>query len=169
MRMTFKKSGLLLFTLLLFLFSGCSSTPPINRREKISKYFTMGEAVNSSIAKRRGIANVPNGREQMNIRYTAQRLDEVRRILGRPVIVTSWYRSRQLNRAVGGSRTSAHREGLAADIMLKKGRLGRLEFEKVRKRMSSYDQLIYYPYRGHLHVGFRRNRFKDRREAMIKR
>lgn len=146
--------------------SGCSSTT-IDKKEKISRYFVMGEAVNSSIAKRRKIPNIPNGYEKMSIKYSAMRLDEVRRILGRPLVVTSWYRSRALNKVVGGSSTSAHRSGLAIDVMLKKGKAGKREFEKVKKKMSSYDQLIYYPYRGHLHVGFRKNRFDERQQTMM--
>lgn len=152
--------------LLLTILAGCSSAP-IDKREKISRYFVMGEAVNSSIAKRRKIQNIPNGYERNNIQYSAKRLDEVRRILKRPLIVTSWYRSRALNKAVGGSSTSAHRSGLAIDVMLKKGKAGKAEFERVRNKMSSYDQLIYYPRRGHLHVGFRRNRFKESRQTML--
>ena len=153
---------------LLIILTGCSSAP-IDKREKISRYFVMGEAVNSSTAQRRKIVNIPNSYEKMSIEYSAKRLDEVRKILGRPLVVTSWYRSRALNKAVGGSPTSAHRSGLAIDVMLKKGRAGQREFERVRDKMSSYDQLIYYPRRGHLHVGFRRNRLKERRQAMLMR
>ena len=56
-----------------------------------------------------------------NIKYTAVRSDQLRRLLGRPLIVTSWYRSGKVNRKVGGSRTSAHSSGLAVDVLLKKG------------------------------------------------
>lgn len=154
-----------IFVLTIFT-SGCSAGP-IDKKERISRYFTMGEAVSSSIAKKRGISNIPNRRERMYIRYTALRLDEVRRILKRPVVVTSWFRGRKLNKVVGGSSTSAHRDGLAVDILLKKGKAGRREYELVKRKMSSYDQLIYYPYRGHLHIGFRKNRFDERRQNMI--
>lgn len=153
--------------ILIFLFNGCTFLG-VNKNEKISRYFTMGEAVHSSTAKRKRIRNVPNWEERSNIRYTARRLDEVRKILGRPVIVTSWFRSERLNRAVGGSSTSRHRNGTSVDILLKKGKAGRREFEKVRARLKSFDQLIYYPRRGHLHVGFRAYRSQERQQVMIR-
>ncbi len=155
------------FFLLILLLTGCTSTR-IDRDEKISKYFTMGEAIHSSIAKEKRIKNIPNWEERTNIRYTAKRLDEVRKILGRPVIVTSWYRGERLNRAVRGSSTSMHRKGMAVDILLKKGKLGRKEFEKIRKKLKSFDQLIYYPRRGHLHVGFKKDKTQERKQVMIR-
>lgn len=155
------------FFLLILLLTSCTSTR-IDRDEKISKYFTMGEAIHSSIAKKKRIKNIPNWEERANIRYTARRLDAVRKILGRPVIVTSWYRGERLNKAVGGSSTSMHRRGMAVDILLKKGKLGRKEFEKVRKKLKSFDQLIYYPRRGHLHVGFKQYRLQERKQVMIR-
>jgi hypothetical protein len=51
------------------------------------------------------------------LRATALRMEEVRRLLGdRPITVSSGYRSRALNRAVGGARTSAHLLGHAVDF-----------------------------------------------------
>lgn len=147
-------------------FIGCSNSS-IDRTEKISRFFTMGEAVDSGFAKKHRIKNIPNSRERMNIRYTALRMDEVRIILKRPLVVTSWFRSSRLNKAIGGSKTSAHRDGLAVDVLLKKGKAGMREYELVKKKMSSYDQLIYYPRRGHLHIGFRKNKYEERRQNMI--
>ena len=151
----------------IFFMVGCSSIG-VDRKEKISKYFTMGEAVHSSTAIKRGIKNTPSWSERANIRYTARRLDEVREILGRPVIVSSWFRSAKLNRAVGGSSSSGHRKGMAVDIMLKKGTSGKREFEKVRARLESFDQMIYYPRRGHLHIGFKQYKFQERKQVMIR-
>lgn len=147
-------------------FIGCSNSS-IDKNERISRFFTMGEAVHSDFAKKHKIKNIPNSRERINIRYTALRMDEVRVILKRPLVVTSWFRSSKLNKAIGGSKTSAHRDGLAVDVLLKKGKAGRREYELVKKKMSSYDQLIYYPKKGHLHVGFRRNKYEERRQNMI--
>jgi len=51
------------------------------------------------------------------LRTTAARMEEIRRLLGNRVItVSSGYRSRALNRAVGGARTSAHLTGHAVDF-----------------------------------------------------
>ncbi len=160
------KKLLTLLTFILFLV-GCSSIG-VDRNEKISRYFTMGEAIHSSTAIKKGIKNTPSWSERTNIRYTARRLDEVRKILGRPVIVTSWFRNKKLNKAVGGSSTSGHRKGMSVDILLKKGKAGRKEFEKVRAQLESFDQLIYYPRRGHLHIGFKQYKFQERKQVMIR-
>ncbi len=162
-----KKRVLVIIMGILIFLSGCSSTS-VNRDEKISRYFTMGEAIHSTTAKRRGIKNIPDWEERANIRYTARRLDEVRKILGRPVVVSSWFRSAKLNRAVGGSSSSGHRKGMAVDIILKKGKAGRREFEKVRRELKSFDQLIYYPRRGHLHIGFKQYKAQERKEVMVR-
>jgi len=51
------------------------------------------------------------------LRATALRMEDVRRLLGdRPINVSSGYRCRALNRAVGGARTSAHLSGHAVDF-----------------------------------------------------
>lgn len=156
------------FVILTILFSGCMfSRAEIRRDEKISRYFTMGEAVDSVSAKKYGIDNTPSKQQAANIRYTAVRLDKFRKLLGRPIQVSSWYRSSRVNRRVGGSDSSAHQSGLAVDIMLKKGSSYK-EFQKVMKSSLSYDQLIYYPKRGHLHIGFRKNMKKERQQVMIK-
>ncbi|MDB5476476.1 MAG: BuPhKS9 gp42 [Phenylobacterium sp.] len=65
----------------------------------------------------REIDNRPPPEVVANLRGTAARLEEVRRLLGERVIsVTSGYRCPELNRAVGGSRTSAHLTGHAVDF-----------------------------------------------------
>lgn len=161
-----KRNNLLFFILLLLIFSGCSSVK-IDRKERISRYFILGEAINSRVAKKKNIKNIPSSGELKNIRYTAKRMDEVRKILNRPIIVTSWYRSSKLNRAVSGSKTSAHMDGLAVDFMLKRGKYGRWEFARLKKKLKSFDQMIYYPRRGHLHIGFRKSKWRERREVRI--
>lgn len=159
---------LLFMILCIIFFIGCSNTR-IDRRERISKYFIMEEAIRSDVAKKYRISNIPNKEEIQNIKYTARRMDEVRKLLKRQIIVTSWFRGEKLNKKVGGARTSAHRNGLAVDFVLKNGNFGWKEYELLKKKMSSYDQLIYYPRRGHIHIGFRTKRSSERRENMIKR
>lgn len=150
------------------LFSSCMfSRATIRKDEKISRYFTMGEAVHSDTAKKYGIDNTPSKQQAANIKYTAVRLDQLRRLLGRPLVVSSWYRNRKVNRKVGGSDSSAHSTGLAVDILLKKGAQYK-EFQKVVKSTMKYDQLIYYPKKGHLHIGFRKNMKKERQQILWK-
>jgi hypothetical protein len=65
----------------------------------------------------REIDNRPPPEVVATLRTTAARMEEVRRLLGERVIsVSSGYRSPELNRAVGGARTSAHLTGHAVDF-----------------------------------------------------
>lgn len=161
----FKKYIYIILVVLIMV--GCSSTP-VDKNQKISRHFTMGDAVRSSAAKKYRIKNIPNSGERRNIIYTAKRLEEVRKILKRDLQITSWYRSSKLNRKIGGSPTSAHKSGLAVDFMLKRGKAGKREFQLIKRKLKSFDQLVYYPRRGHLHVGFRKNKKKERHQVMIK-
>lgn len=81
------------------------------------KYFTIKELCVSSSHPR--LVEIPNSwsQEYKNlVRLIDTVLDPLRAKLGKPVRVTSGYRPEMLNNAVGGSKTSAHRYGLAADI-----------------------------------------------------
>lgn len=83
----------------------------------ISKYFTWEEAVGSQTASRLGIDNTPDPDQQENIRITALAADRLREHLGKPVIVSSWFRSAKLNAAVKGAKASAHLKGTAIDLV----------------------------------------------------
>ncbi|MDO5058767.1 MAG: D-Ala-D-Ala carboxypeptidase family metallohydrolase [Neisseria sp.] len=132
---------------------------------QITDHFSLRELTRSETARRRGVANIPTAAEMENIRYTAERLEAVRAYVGRPIIVTSCYRSEQVNRLVGGSKTSAHRYGLAADCDA--AGLTSAEFAAVLIKMRNegrldFDQLILeFPERGDgawVHIGFTRSR-----------
>jgi uncharacterized protein YcbK (DUF882 family) len=83
---------------------------------KLSDHFTLAELTRSDYAARHGIDNTPGPLALNNLKRLAEKLEKVRLILGRPVFVSSGYRSEALNKAVGGSKTSAHLVGNAADI-----------------------------------------------------
>lgn len=81
------------------------------------KYFTIQELTNSDTAKKKGIKNVPNDKELQNlIRLVENVLDPLRETYGKPIVITSGFRSKELNKAVGGAKTSQHTLGEAADI-----------------------------------------------------
>lgn len=83
---------------------------------KISKYFTLEEALRSDTAARLGIDNTPNEEQLQNIIYTAKELDKIREEVGSPIIVTSWFRCEELNASTpGSSKTSDHMRGFAVD------------------------------------------------------
>ena len=82
------------------------------------KYFTIGEMVSSNTADRNGINNMCK-KEHLNniIALINNVLDPLREAYGKPIRVTSGYRCEELNKAVGGSNTSDHMKGCAADIV----------------------------------------------------
>ena len=131
---------------------------------QITEHFSFKELTRSETARRAGIENKPSSAEMDNIYYTAQQLEKIREYVGRPIIVTSCFRSERVNKLVGGSPTSAHRHGLAADCDA--SGMTSLAFAKLLIKMRDdgalkFDQLILeFPERGDgawVHIGFRRN------------
>ena len=86
---------------------------------RLSEHFTLEELTRSFTATRLGIDNTPDEAVFYNLKRLARRLEEVRELVGGPIIVTSGYRCPKLNRAIKGARNSAHMKGLAADIVAK--------------------------------------------------
>ncbi len=83
----------------------------------LSKHFTLDELTKSATAQRKNIDNTPNEQELENLQALVDNILEPLRVhYGRPIIITSGYRCEKLNKAVGGSSTSQHRFGQAADI-----------------------------------------------------
>ena len=76
----------------------------------------MEELIKSSTANRLGIDNTPSKEIISNLTELSILLQKIRDIYNKPIIITSGYRSTKLNKAVGGSKTSQHRLGQAADI-----------------------------------------------------
>lgn len=77
----------------------------------------MAELTKSETAKRLGIDNTPGAQAEKNLTtLVGELLDPVRELWGKPLRVTSGYRCADLNRAVGGAKTSHHLRGMAADI-----------------------------------------------------
>lgn len=84
---------------------------------RLSKHFTLTELTRSTSAHRLGLDNSPTVRELANLMRLAAVLEDVRHVLGnRPILISSGFRSEAVNKAVGGSTSSAHRLGLAADF-----------------------------------------------------
>ena len=81
------------------------------------KHFTLKELIKSDTAIRKGIKNIPNRQEEQNLNALVDKiLDPLREAYKKPIIVTSGFRCEELNRLVGGSKTSQHRTGQAVDI-----------------------------------------------------
>jgi len=81
------------------------------------KYFTINELCASATASRLGIQNIPTEEIKTNlIALVDNVLDPLRTEYGKPIIVSSGFRCKMLNLAIGGSKTSQHMKGQAADI-----------------------------------------------------
>jgi zinc D-Ala-D-Ala carboxypeptidase len=82
----------------------------------LSPNFTLEELTVSEIAARRNLDNTPNATEVANLVRVAELLEQVRALLGKPILVNSAFRSKPVNDAVGSRDSSQHRIGCAADI-----------------------------------------------------
>ena len=82
----------------------------------LSPNFTLQELTVSEIAARKGLDNTPNATETANLVRVAELLEQVRALLGKPILINSAFRSKPVNDAVGSRDSSQHRLGCAADI-----------------------------------------------------
>jgi len=133
----------------------------INRDGYVTKNFKLSELNASGYARSRRIKNVATGYTAENQQWLAIVLQLIRDHFGVPMVITSGFRSDVVNKGVGGSPTSAHRHGSAADV----------KFSNVANNLNAqremaikiaqfldeigivYDQLIYY--KSWVHVGMR--------------
>jgi uncharacterized protein YcbK (DUF882 family) len=112
----------------------------------LSKNFTFKELTRTST----GLPNIPDPETAKNLVALANKLEEIRAVVG-PIRVTSGYRSKAVNEAVGGSKTSDHSKGLAADMNFT-GNLGAI-FRKIKDSGIKVDQLILEPTWIHVGIG----------------
>ena len=111
---------------------------------RISKHISYKEAVHSATAKRRGIENVPNEEQLDNMYKVAEFIFEpLRMYVGGAIKITSFFRSKELNAAIGGSVKSQHCKGQAIDIDDVFAHKTNYEmFQYIRENLD-FDQLIY--------------------------
>jgi hypothetical protein len=83
----------------------------------LSKNLTLGEVTKSNTAINLGIKNEPNTEQLENLKTIANEVfQKIRDHFGKPIKVSSGFRSDALNKKVGGSKTSDHMKGCALDI-----------------------------------------------------
>ena len=83
------------------------------------KHFTIKELIRSETAKLMGINNTPPANAIIALHDLVDNvLDPLREAWGAPIRVTSGYRCPELNKLVGGTSTSQHQRGEAADITI---------------------------------------------------
>lgn len=115
--------------------------------------FTLEELYRSSFAIRNNIDNTPNEKQTENLRFVANNLEYIREKLGNyPILVTSGFRNKEINKAVGGARNSDHLEGLAVDIIIKNNKSIKDTAKQIIETQLEFDQIIIY--RKFIHLGF---------------
>ena len=135
-------------------------------------YFTISELTASDTAKAKGIDNSPTTVVRANLVALIETLlDPLREAWKSPIRVTSGYRCAVLNRAVGGSSTSAHLYGCAADIVPLNGKIAEFK-EFCRKyfdvRRHLFDQVILEQSKGSewVHIGLKTQDGRKRGQLM---
>ena len=119
------------------------------------KYFTIKELCKSSTATQMGIDNTPNSEIVSNLEQLVDNiLDPLREKYGSPIKVNSGYRCEKLNKAVGGSKTSQHRYGLAADITTGSKLRNKQLFILAQQMNLPFDQLIDEKTYSWIHISF---------------
>jgi uncharacterized protein YcbK (DUF882 family) len=131
---------------------------------KLGKFFTLSEFTRSTAASKLGLDNSPTKTDFIRLRLLVSFiLDPLRTAAGLPVDITSGYRSQAVNAAVGGSSSSSHMKGEAADIKVK-GMSAVALATLIVKLALPFDEVIWYDAErgGHVHVSHRtgRNRGK---------
>lgn len=108
---------------------------------RLSEHFTLDELTFSQTAARKSINNSPTGVIVDNLTRLCIVLEAIRKAIGKPISISSGYRSPALNTAIGSASNSQHCNGCAADFTIS----GMTPDETVKTIMSvdlSFDQLI---------------------------
>lgn len=137
------------------------------------KYFTIKELCYSDTAKLHKIDNTPTDEIINNLtEFTENVLDPLREAWGSPIEVNSGYRCDELNKKIGGSKTSSHRFGFAVDLKPVNGLIDEF-FEFVKKYFMEneilFDQIIdEYSGKSHwVHIGYKNSKGEQRKQIKI--
>lgn len=137
-----------------------------------SKYFELDELLRSETALNHGIENLPSWEDVENLHKLAvEVLDPIRVAWRQPLVVTSGYRSPELNAKVGGVVASAHMVGRAVDVRLVSWStksitdLFKLIQEMVDDGFIEVDQVILYRKKKIVHIS---NEYPSRKQFIVK-
>lgn len=113
---------------------------------QLSKHLSLAEVTRSDSAKRNGISNQPTPEHLENFKKLAEHIFEpIREHFGKPISISSGYRSKELNAKIGGSLTSQHCSGEAIDIDMDgtpDGITNKMVFDYIKANLN-FDQLIW--------------------------
>ncbi len=125
---------------------------------KISNNFDLTEFVKSETADKLGIDNTPDEQAKENIiKLVVNVLQPLRNAYANPITINSGYRCPALNKAVGGSNTSSHIKGEAADITAGSPGKNKTLFNLVKKMNLTFDQMIDEKNFSWVHISYREN------------
>lgn len=121
----------------------------------------MKELTRSVTAEARKIDNTPTAEAEANLTELINKvLDPLRKAYGKPITVTSGYRSPRLNAAVGGVKTSQHQKGQAADITAGSPEENKKLFDLARELNLPFCQLIDEKKYKWVHISYDENNVK---------
>lgn len=130
--------------------------------EYLTTHFTFEELVRSQTATRLGIDNTPDQASRDNLFMLAKNiLEPIRSLIGYAIHIDSGYRCQKLNDAIGGSHSSQHMKGQAADITINSMSTEAL-YSAIKFSNIPFDQLI-QEFDQWVHVSYSDN---PRREAL---
>lgn len=122
------------------------------------KYFTIKELCASSTAQQKKINNEPTKEVIKNLELLVENiLDPLRDMYEKPIIINSGYRSPELNKIVGGAKTSQHVYGLAADITGGSVKENKFLFNAIIGLELPFDQVIDEKNYSWIHVSYSKN------------
>ena len=137
---------------------------------KLSGHFSLSELTKSQTAVRKGIDNKPTLEHIENLTELCTHiLEPTRRNFGKPMVITSGYRSEELCEAIGSSKNSQHAKGEAADFEM--FGIDNKELAKYIKNNLVFDQLIleFYnpddPSSGWVHCSY--NKEENRKQSLL--
>jgi len=111
---------------------------------KISRHISYKEGVYSRTATRLDIDNKPNNNQMQNMCLIAEEVFEPLRVwVGGPIKINSFFRSPELNKAIGGSTKSQHCHGQAIDLDDTFGRATNAEMYEFIRKYLDFDQMIW--------------------------
>ena len=112
--------------------------------KNISKHVTYKEGVYSNTAIRLGLKNEPTEAHLSNMELLSEKVFEpLRKHVGGPIKINSFYRGPELNKAIGGSSKSQHCNGQAVDIDDTYGYMSNADMYNYIKKNLSFDQMIW--------------------------
>jgi hypothetical protein len=111
---------------------------------QLSTNLSLAEVTRSETAKRRGISNMPTAEHIENFKKLAINIFQpIREHFGKPIIISSGYRSAELNKAIGGSLSSQHSSGEAIDIDMDGTDITNKQIFDYIKDNLNFDQMIW--------------------------